>query len=166
MVRKQSKKGSDTNDGFFEDPFVIDKASFRPAKVANRIKEELLLLVPDAIRDPKLAKCGSVTVTDVLCANDLRNATVRFTIIGDVPVAKGKVLTDEEKAKLRSNKAKDAEMVLNKAARFLRKELSEKLGIKYTPLLHFVFDRGMDHSLKIHEILKNVSPTTSDSEES
>ena len=112
-------------------------------------------MVPDSIKDPKLKKCGSVTITEVKCAPDLRNATVRFTLYTS---------ETEETKRLRS--AKDAETLLNKAAGFLRRELSERLGIKYTPILHFSFDRGMDHAVKINNLLKSATATNDDSEES
>ena len=136
--QKPSHRQNDSSageDSLF-DPFVAEKESFRPAKVANRIKEELLLLVPESLKDPRMKKVGAMTVTSVVCTPDLRNARVMFALY-----------ENESQYKL-------AETILNNAAGFLRREVSDRLGIKYTPILSFHFDKGMAHSKRIHDLLK------------
>lgn len=119
------------------EPFVAERESFRPAKVASRIKEELLMLVPDALNDPKLQALGSMTITDVTCTPDLRNARVMFSMYEN------------------ETKYKKAEFLLNKAAGFLRREVSENLGIKYTPQLSFHYDKGLAHAQSIHTVMRD-----------
>lgn len=117
-------------------PFTQERETFRPAKIANRIREELLLLIPDSLKDPRMQKFSSITITNVVCAADLRNARVTFALY-----------ENEEKFK-------EAEGILNKAASFLRGEIHERLGTKYTPILSFHFDKGMVHAQRINQILK------------
>ncbi len=138
MGRPKFKVGSD-----LADPFVLEKESFRPAKVANRMKEELLLLVPDSLSDPRLDKYSSVPITHVECAGDLRNATVSFICFGG----------EETEAGIEKS-AKELEEILNHAAGYLRHLVAEQLGIKHTPLLHFKFDHGHVHATKIESLIK------------
>jgi ribosome-binding factor A len=139
MGKKYKQNNDVENFDLSLEPFVIEKESFRPAKVASRIKEELLFLVPDSIKDPRMDKLKGVVITDVICSQDLRNARVLF---GMAPESE--------------NRHKLAETILNAAARYLRSEVSQNLGIKYTPLFSFHFDKGMAHTQKINTLLHQV----------
>lgn len=135
---------------FSTQPFVREKQSFRPMKVASRIREELLMLVPDSIEDDRLDDVGTITITEVTCEPDLRNAMVKFAFAEDI--APGGAASRGETTG--GDMAKVAEKILEGAARFLRRELSEKLGMKYTPLLCFRYDRGLLHAIRIDALLK------------
>ena len=121
-------------------PFVHDKGpSHRPAKFSERIKEELTGLVPGELKDPRLDKIFSLKITTVEVANDLKNATILFSLS-----------EDEEKF------AKEVAAILNQAANFLRREISFALATKITPQLHFKFDKGANTG-HIDELLKQIS---------
>lgn len=127
-------------------PFVRDKAFHRPARFAERIKEELVGLVPGEIKDPRLEKIFSLRVTSVVVAGDLKNATVTYSLS-----------EDEEKH------SREVSKILNQAANFLRRELSFSLASKVTPQLHFKFDKGAANAEHIDHLLKDV-PSSSDEE--
>ncbi len=150
----QSRGGSENpfledEDFYSKETFAPDKESFRPLKVANRIKEELLLMVPDVISDPRIKRFPSIAITSVDCTNDLKNASVKFTLRSDLdPKA-----TEEDLARY-GKRASDCEVLLNEVSGFLRWQLSDRLGIKYTPILHFKFDKGLAHALRVENVLK------------
>ncbi len=152
--KRSAPKASDNpfledEDFYSKATYAPEKESFRPLKVANRIKEELLLMVPDVILDPRIRKFPSIAITSVDCTGDLKNATVKFTLLSDMdPNA-----TDEQLAQY-GKRASDCERLLNETAGFLRRSLSDKMGIKYTPILHFKFDKGLAHALRVENVLK------------
>jgi ribosome-binding factor A len=119
-------------------PFVQEKASHRPAKFAQRVKEELSQLLPHSLRDPRMDGIAFITITSVEITPDLKHANVMFGLMG------------EEK------RAKDVQEALNQAAGFLRKELMRRLNSKTTPHLNFKFDKGFANVLTVDSLLKKI----------
>ncbi|MEW6055275.1 MAG: 30S ribosome-binding factor RbfA [Bdellovibrionota bacterium] len=128
-------------------PFMQDKPSYRPAKVAERIKEELAGLIPGELKDPRLDGIAFFTITNVGVTPDLRNANIQFT------------LADSEKTR-----AREVEAGLNKAAGFLRRELMQRLQIKITPHLAFKYDKGYDNTNRIDHLLRQASEASREEE--
>lgn len=122
-------------------PFVKDKPFHRPARFAERIKEELVGLVPSELKDPRLDKIFTLTITDVEVAADLKNATALFS------------LSDDE-----AKHAKEVAEILNRSANFIRREISFSLASKVTPQIHFKFDKGASNPAHIDELLKHTPP--------
>ena len=61
-------------------PFTLERARYRPARIAKRIKEELMLLIPESLRDPRLKGVTSITITSVDMSPNLRDAAVGFSM--------------------------------------------------------------------------------------
>jgi ribosome-binding factor A len=94
----------------------------RTRRVAEQMQRELALLLQREIRDPRLA---SVTVSGVEVSRDLAVAKVYFTLFDDqVDPA-------------------DALHALEKASGFLRHSLGEKLIMRSTPQLRFIYDQTL-----------------------
>lgn len=110
--------------------------SRRTEQVAELIKEEVSELIQRELKDPRL---GFVTVTRVEVSPDLKNAKVFFSVLGD----------DQVKA--------ESLKVLKRASSFLRRELSHKLTLRYTPELFFHFDVAMEHGDKIQRLLNQLA---------
>ena len=109
--------------------------SRRTEQIAEAIKEEVSKEIQQELKDPRL---GFVTVTRVEVSPDLKYARIFFSVLGD------------DNAKAESLK------VLKRASSYLRRELSHKLTIRYTPELHFVFDEAMEHGDKIQRLLMQL----------
>ena len=107
----------------------------RPARVGERIREELSLLLLRKVNDPGVA---SVTVTEVSVTNDLRIAHVNYSAL----VAKGE----------RPAVAK----ALRRSSGFLRRELGHSLGLRYAPELQFHYDDSFDRGARIDAILREI----------
>jgi ribosome-binding factor A len=123
-------------------PFVPQKSdSHRPARFAARIKEELSLMIPGELSDPRLKNVSSIVITDVRVSGDLKNATVLFSLSGD----------DATKVT-----AKNVTACLNDAAGFLRNELRSKLDSRVTPLLAFKYDKGPANAAGLESLLKEA----------
>lgn len=128
-------------------PFVQDKPSHRPARFAQRVKEELTALVPSHLKDPRLEGIALLTITSVEVTPDLKYGTVMFT------------LTEQDE-----KHAKEITGVINQASNFLRRELMRRLNTKITPHLTFKYDRGLTNTLQIESLLKTISNEDKDDE--
>jgi len=109
--------------------------SRRALQVSRQIQETLSLLLEQEIRDPRLRL---VTLTKVHTTDDLKQATVYFS-----------VLEDERRG--------EAIRALRKASGFLRRELSARLNLRYTPTLSFAFDDSFGQTKHLLDIFDEIS---------
>jgi ribosome-binding factor A len=107
----------------------------RADRVADRISREVSDLLLKKINDPRI---GFVTVTRVKCSDDLRNATVYFSVMGD----------EQKKA--------DCLAGLKSALPLFQKEVFKRLQIKVPTLLYFRLDDSLAQGNKIEKILKEL----------
>ena len=108
-------------------------AGRRPQRLSEEIREEVSQIVSGELNDPRI---GLVTVTDVKLSPDMHDASVFVHVTGD----------DEEVARSLAG--------LRAASRFVRWELGQTLRMRYTPQLHFIFDKSVRTAARIEEILK------------
>jgi ribosome-binding factor A len=108
----------------------------RPARVGERIREELSLLLQRKVNDPGLAP---VTITEVSITPDLKIAHVNYSAL----------VGEEER--------KPVAQALRRAEGFLRRELGKVLGLRYAPELHFHYDDSYDRGARIDTLLKEIS---------
>lgn len=79
-----------------------------------------------------------VTITDVDITNDLSFAKVYFTVL------------DETK--------KDSTLkALKRASSFIRGKLSERVDIRHTPELKFMFDESIEYGNHIEDIIEKIN---------
>jgi ribosome-binding factor A len=107
----------------------------RPERVADILREEISQIVGYELEDPRLTM---VTVTDVRLSDNLRDAQVFVTVIGD-----------EAEHQL-------ALSVLRHAAPYVRKQLSLSLNLPRTPDIHFVRDRVEEKGERIDQLLEKI----------
>lgn len=104
----------------------------------KRIESDILRYISDIIineTNDELLK--SVTITGVDLTNDLSYCKVYFTSLLDLDEA-------------------NQEKEVNEAAKFLRGKLSEKIEIRHTPELKFIYDKSLEYGNKIESILNNL----------
>ena len=96
--------------------------------------EEISKILMTEIKDENI---HFVTVTGCDITNDLSFAKVYVT-----------VLEEEKKETILAS--------LNKAASFIRGKLSEKVEIRHTPELKFIYDESISYGKKIEEIISEI----------
>ena len=99
----------------------------RLQSLADQIQRELAVLIRDAVNDPRLT--GFVTISSVKVSPDLGYADIYVTI-----------MEPELNDAMTKSNHEDSIKVLNKAAGFLRTELSHSLKTRTTPRLRFHYD--------------------------
>jgi ribosome-binding factor A len=112
---------------------MVDAA--RARKLADRISQIVAEMLERRIKDPRL---GFVTVTEARLTNDLREATVYYTVYG----------TDAERA--------DTAAALHSATGIIRSEVGRQLGLRHTPSLEFVADVLPDNAQRIEELVSQA----------
>ena len=121
-------------------PFIQERSTHRPARFAQRVKEELATMIPGDLKDPRLSGLGFLTITTVTITPDLKHCTINFALMG------------------KDDSVEDIEDGLNAAATHLRKELMHRLATKVTPHLIFKHDNGFTSSMEINALLSQIIP--------
>jgi ribosome-binding factor A len=104
----------------------------RARKLADRISQIVAEMLERRIKDPRL---GFITVTEARLTNDLREATVFYTVYG----------SDQERA--------DTAMALASATGIIRSEVGRQIGLRHTPSLEFVADALPDSAQRIEDLV-------------
>lgn len=111
----------------------MDPAKTR--RLAERISKIVASMLERRIKDPRL---GFVTVTETRLTNDLREATVFYTVFGS---------TDERE---------DTAAALKSATGVIRSEVGRIMGLRHTPSLTFVADAVPEDAQHIEELVNTA----------
>ena len=108
----------------------------RTIRLGEQIRQDLGDLLAREVHDPGI---GFVTITRVRVTEDLLQARVFYTALGD------------EKAR------SDTRRALERAAPFLRRQIGARLRLKRTPELTFVYDDSIAGQDRIEQILNELN---------
>ena len=112
-------------------------ASNRIGRINEEIRAELSSILR-TVKDPRVSQ-AMLTITHVDTTSDLRYARVYITALDR---------TGE----------KDLMRGLKSASGFLRRELGNRLNLRYTPELQFMSDDSIAHGAHILDLLSHVKP--------
>jgi ribosome-binding factor A len=107
----------------------------RAGRLADRIAVLVAEMLERRVKDPRL---GFVTVTEAKLTNDLREATVYYTVYG----------SDAER--------EETARALRSATGVIRTEVGRKLGLRHTPSLDFVPDEVPDTAARIDDLVERA----------
>jgi len=119
----------------------MPKEYSRSQRMAEQVRRELAELVRDEIKDPRVSW---VSFTAVKVSRDLSNAVVYFTVLND----------DERE---------QAAEGLNKAAGFIRRELSKRIRSRIVPSLKFVYDLSIERGTTMESLIAKARSSDADS---
>ncbi|HEX6523709.1 MAG TPA: 30S ribosome-binding factor RbfA [Streptosporangiaceae bacterium] len=108
-------------------------AAARAHKLADRISQIVAELLERRIKDPRL---GFVTVTEARLTNDLREATIFYTVYGD----------EHEQA--------ETAAALQSATGVIRSEVGKQIGLRHSPSIAFVADVLPDSAKRIEDLVE------------
>ena len=111
----------------------------RAQRLAKRISTIVASAIATEIKDPRLAY---VTVTDTRVTNDLHDATVYYTVMGESL----DVEPDYE----------GAAAGLAKATGVLRSKVGAGTGVRFTPTLRFMLDTVPDTARQMEELVERA----------
>ena len=107
----------------------------RSDRVSTRIREEISKVLMREVKDPRLS---NITITDVKMNRDLKQARIYYCLLGD------------------EEKKKDAEKGIKSALGFIKRELAGRLGLRYMPVLKFIFDESFDYGSRIDNLFESL----------
>jgi ribosome-binding factor A len=110
----------------------------RAKRVGEGVREEIAKLLSAEVKDPRAA--GAV-VTRVEMTADLRTAHVYVRLLAGA----------EDEARRR-----DLTAALRRASGMLRREVAQRLRLRFAPELRFVYDDGVDHTTRIEQLLDEI----------
>ena len=112
---------------------MAQQLSYRSERVNELMRRELVLLLKQETKDPRLKQ---VVITDVIVSRDLTSAKIFFSV-------------DEDSIKSIAS-------LLNKASGFFRSSLSKTLDLRHTPTLSFIYDTAPNTGARIDNLLSKL----------
>ena len=109
--------------------------SIKIERLNDEFQKEISYILMTEVKDQNVK---FVTITDVDITSDLSYAKVYFTVLKD------EYLDVTLKA-------------LNKASSFIRGKLSQKINIRHTPEIKFIFDESVKYGEKIEKIIEEIN---------
>lgn len=107
----------------------------RIEKLQELIKQEMSKMLLKELKDPRI---GFVTVTDVEMTGDLREAKIYVSVMGGA---------EQVKSSLEG---------LNSALGFIRREIGQRIRLRFTPEISFALDTSLDYGDHIQKLLLQV----------
>ena len=102
-------------------------------RIESNIAREISRIILEEIQNETIK---NVSITNVTVDEDLTLAKIYFMT--------------------RESDTKSVEDALNKASAFIRKNLAHSLDLRSTPELRFVYDKSIDYTKKIEDIIDKL----------
>ncbi|OIO37605.1 MAG: ribosome-binding factor A [Candidatus Omnitrophica bacterium CG1_02_49_10] len=111
-------------------------ARVRVKKVNEALRHTIGEILQKDLSNPDI---GFVTITEVDISPDLKYARVYYSILG----------TKETLPKARK--------ALLKSARFVRKLVGDRMCLRYTPEIKFIYDKSVEYAARISKIINDAN---------
>lgn len=119
-------------------------SKFRIDMISEEIRREADKIIREDMHDPRLG--GTYCITRAEVTRDLRYAKMYISILED-------------------DKAEGIMAALKSGAGFIRRELTMRMKLRYTPELQFVQDRNIAYGVHVASLLREIAPAA-DTDES
>ncbi|OQX06883.1 MAG: ribosome-binding factor A [Desulfobulbaceae bacterium A2] len=119
----------------FNLPGLERPASARPKRVAEAVRRELAMLLLRRVQDPRLQHLG---ISRVEMSSDLRCARIFYALPPEAD-------------------ARAVRRGLERAKGFFRRQVAERLGLRYAPELIFQQDSSLEESARMAQLLSEIS---------
>jgi ribosome-binding factor A len=110
-------------------------AGNRTHRVGDQILREISNLLVRKVNDPRLK---GVTITDVRMSKDLRHAYVYYSLFWE------------------GQQKKQAHEGFESARGFIRREIGERLQLRYVPDIQFRYDESLDYGQKMERVFAKL----------
>ncbi|HEY2775441.1 MAG TPA: 30S ribosome-binding factor RbfA [Candidatus Binatia bacterium] len=105
----------------------------RAERVGRQVVQALATVIEHGVHDPRLA---GITFTSAKATDDLRTVRVFFSVLGDNVAVEA------------------AREGLKAASGFLRREVAQRLELRYAPALMFEYDESIHTAERIDKLLR------------
>ena len=107
-------------------------------RISEEVRREVDAIIRDELHDPRISGTFSVTRADV--TGDLRYAKIYISVLED-------------------DKRDDLMAAMKNAKGYIRRSLSKRMIIRYTPELTFVSDKNIEYGVHIAKVLADTLGT-------
>ncbi len=107
----------------------------RPGRVANALRREISNIIQEELKDPRI---GFTTVTKVEITDDLRNAKIFYSVLGD------------------AKQKKSTEVALNRAKGFIKKLIGERIKLRLMPDIIFRLDKTAEQRDRMDRLFEKI----------
>lgn len=111
-----------------------DVMSIKIDRIASNLVKEISYILSNEVKNPNIK---FVTITDCHVTNDLSYAKVYYTVLD-------------------TDKLEETKKALKNASGFIRKELMDRVEIRYIPELEFIYDESIEYGKKIENIIEKI----------
>ncbi len=118
--------------------------NYRTDRISGEVQKEIDRIIREELKDPRLG--GTLAVTRAEVTRDLRHAKVYISV-------------------LEADKFKDTMEALRSAAGFVRRELGQRMRLRYTPEINFQEDHNIEYGIHMAKLLREISQGQSKPEE-
>ena len=119
-------------------------SKFRIDMISEEIRRETDKIIREDMHDPRLG--GTYCITRAEVTRDLRYAKMYVSILED-------------------DKAEGVMAALKSGASFIRRELTHRMSLRYTPELQFVHDRNIAYGVHVASLLRDIAPAQTEESE-
>lgn len=103
-------------------------------RLNHTVQQEVSMILMTEIKDEDIK---FVTITGVETTSDLSFAKIYYTVLDD-------------------SKKETTELALKKASSFIRTKLCERIDIRHTPELKFIFDTSIEYGNHIEKVIEKI----------
>lgn len=104
----------------------------------SRINALLQREVSEQMRRYYRSETAAITISDVDCSTDLRNARIYFSVLGD------------------EEQIREAETLFRRIGKDIRQRVSKHVILKYFPRFDYIYDPSLERGAGINEILDQL----------
>jgi ribosome-binding factor A len=134
----------------------------RTRRVSALLKRELATLISRELNDGRLQ---NVTINAVTISKDLKNATIFVSTLDDAlssniaSNATANTTDTSNKIQQEKNQTKHEpiDKLLNNAAKFLRRLLSQQADLRITPNLRFKYDDSIQRGVEMSSLINSLN---------
>ncbi len=107
----------------------------RAERIADLVQREISEMLVRSIKDPRI---GFITITRVAVTQDCRLARIYFSMVGNA---------EDRERSLEG---------LNSAKGYIRRELGQRMKLKYTPEILFKFDPSIEYAIHMDDLMHQL----------
>ncbi|MCP4715219.1 MAG: 30S ribosome-binding factor RbfA [Deltaproteobacteria bacterium] len=107
----------------------------RTDRIADAIRREIAQILSRDVKDPRLQL---VTITHVDVARDLRNAKIFYNTLAE------------------GDERRQTQQALKKAAGFVQRKMAQRLQLRNTPHISFVYDAAVESGTRMDTLMRKI----------
>lgn len=110
-------------------------AGKRAVRVGDQILKEVAILLLERVKDPRVK---GVTMTGIHLSNNLKQSRVFYSVVGD------------------KDQIEVAQAGLDSAKDFIRREIGNRMELRYVPEITFVYDPSLEMGNHMDRVFEKI----------